>query len=248
MAVDIRQRANGREILLVTHKGNWGDALIINGARNFLRWHGFRFREVYGARGIGRQLDMTLSAQPPRDFFPVFTAGGSISRLYGHVEKLRKATHAYRGGVILSATCGLPYDSIDLHPETSLWLRDRGESAKNHPMGNFCHDMAFFTSARRFPKLRNLGIFMRNDLERPDAASREGLDLSALGNDRTPVWPFFAIVGSHREIKTNRLHIAVASAICGVPCSLLPGATNKISDVYKASLSSYSSKVALSNY
>lgn len=248
LAADIRERANGREILLVTHKGNWGDALIVNGAMRFLRWYDFKFRMVHGARGIGRELDVTLSAHRPSEFFPVFTAGGSISRLYGHVEKLRDATHAFRGGVVLPATCGLPYENIDLHSEASLWVRDHGESAVKHPNANFCHDMAFFTPSRRFLRLRNVGVFMRRDLERPKSGGSEGFDLSALGSERSPVLPFFAAVGSHKEVRTNRLHIAVAAGICGVHCKLYPGATSKISDVFNASLSSYSPDVVLSDY
>lgn len=245
LADDIRARADGRRLLLVTHKGNWGDALIIHGARGFLHWHGLAFTEVHGSRAIGRDLDRTLSTHSPAEVYPVFTAGGAISPLYGHAAKLRNATRAYGGGVILPATCGLRYDDLGLHPETALWVRETGESVVNHPAGRFCHDMAFFTPARRFPKLRGEGLFLRRDREQPETSEAGGLDLSAFGSDSSPVWPFFAIIGAHRRIRTNRLHIAVASAICGVPCALSPGATSKIADVYAASLLSYGPQVTL---
>ncbi|WP_353475414.1 hypothetical protein PVT71_17830 [Salipiger sp. H15] len=245
LADDIRARARGRKILLVSHKGNWGDALIVQGARNFLRWHGFGFIELRGSRAIGRDMAKTRAQYPPDQFYPVFTAGGSISPLYGHSAKLAQASQAYEGGTILPATCGLPAQSIGLHPECTLWVRERGESAANHPSGRFCHDMAFFSPAYRFPKLRGEGIFMRRDRERPAGARDEGIDLSEFGSDRSPVWPFFAIVGSHRKIRTNRLHVAIASAICGVSCELSQGATSKISDVHAASLAEYGQTVTL---
>ena len=84
---------------------------------------------------------------------------------------------------------------------------------------------------------------MRKDKERPKSSVHEGFDLSAVGNERSSAWPFFAIVGVHRRIRTNRLHVAIASALCGVPCELSPGSTRKIADVYKASLAEYSSSV-----
>ena len=245
LAEDIRLRADGRRILLVTHAGNWGDALIVDGARNFLRWHGMRFVELAGKRALGRDLDRTLADHPPAQAYPVCTAGGSISPLYGHVAKLERATQAYGGGVILPATCGLPFAEINVHPDTALWVRERGDSAEHHPEGPFCHDMAFFSPARRFPKLRRAGVFMRRDRERPETASQEGLDLSALGSERTPVWPFLAIVGCHRRVRTNRLHVAIASAICGVHCDLSQGSTRKIADVFKASLAEYGASIVL---
>lgn len=217
----------------------------MDGARNFLRWHGFDYTELRGSRAIGRDLGDTVVSFPPDRAYPVFTAGGSISPLYGHLNKLRAAPHTYAGGVILPATCGLPFDDLELHPDSSLWVREREESLRNHPRGPFCHDMAFFTPARRFPKLRRVGVFMRRDKERPRHARAEGLDLSALGSDRSPTWPFLAIIGSHRRIRTNRLHIGIASAICGVSCELSGGSTSKIADVYDASLSQYGQDIIL---
>lgn len=249
LANDIVQQAKKRKVLLVTHKGNWGDALIVSGARNFLQWYGIGFREISGARGIGRGLEQTLSTYPPSEYFPVFTAGGSISPLYGHAKKLRNATLAFEGGLVLPATCGIPFGSLNLHPNSRFWVRDLGESAENHGSGQFCHDMAFFTPYCRMPKLRNLGVFMRRDRERPETTvNNEGFDLSALGNERSPVWAFLAIVGSHRRIKTNRLHIAVAATICRVPCDLYEGSSSKISDVYDASLAFCPSPVKLKRY
>lgn len=249
LARDIRSRAGGKKLLLVTHKGNWGDALIINGARNFLNANALAFTEVRGSRAIGRELEKTVARHDPDQYFPVFTAGGSISPLYGHLAKLRRASEAYRGGVVLPATCGLPFEELGLHPDCALWVREHGASAQNHPSGSFCHDMAFYTAARRFPKLRGDGVFMRRDKERPDdgtcEGAHEGLDLSAYGSDRSPVWPLLAIVGAHRKIRTNRLHIAIAAALCGVPCELSQGSTSKIRDVFEASISEYSQSVVL---
>ena len=244
LAADIRHRAAGRSVLLIVHPGNWGDSLIAHGTRNFLRYYGIAYTEVSARPTIksDERLSRTLLDFPPERFMPLFTVGGSITPHYRYVEKLRAAARAYGGGVVLPGNCGFSASELGLPDGCSFWVRDRGESARNLPAAPFCHDMAFFERAHRPLRLRPHGLFLRRDVERP-AYRKGGIDPSGWGKEYSPAGLFIRLVGSHRAVTTNRLHIAIAAVLCGSSVELLPSSTAKIADVYHASLAEYSNDV-----
>lgn len=93
---------------------------------------------------------------------------------------------------------------------------------------------------------RPVALLTRRDVERgPDSPSSDA-DISALvafGGSPTAsavaAWCLLTFISRCAAIVTDRLHVAIGSALLGKPCTLLPNSYDKNAAVYKHSLSSF---------
>jgi hypothetical protein len=88
--------------------------------------------------------------------------------------------------------------------------------------------------------------FMRGDKERTETSTDSHIDLSVVLGNVTSVanaeivsWCFLKIVSTARYIETDRLHVAIAAALCSVRCDLYDNAYGKNHAVFAASLSRF---------
>ncbi len=71
LAADIKARAGGKAIYYVANFGNWGDAMIRDGALRFFRHFGIAYRERFSWRR------RCLVRWPPGGRLLVFGGGGA---------------------------------------------------------------------------------------------------------------------------------------------------------------------------
>lgn len=97
-------------------------------------------------------------------------------------------------------------------------------------------------SMRAMPRVR----FMRTDIESTGTCSAGHMDLSAtlggvscVASAEITTFTLLKIVSTARHIETDRLHVAIAAALCDVPCDLHDNSYGKNGAVFAASLSSF---------
>ena len=95
-------------------------------------------------------------------------------------------------------------------------------------------------------------FFARGDDERAGSIGGSDLDPSSLfefgvwpGNAQKSSWCFLEMIRCMQEITTDRLHIAIASALLEKPCNLFDNSYGKNAEVYVHSLKYHSSKIKM---
>ena len=93
------------------------------------------------------------------------------------------------------------------------------------------------------PSSRAVVVLTRNDVERGTHSPAGHLDAShafAFGGGEVAslmsTWALLTFVSRCRAIVTDRLHVGIAAALLGVPCTLLPNSYDKNQSVYEQSL------------
>lgn len=93
---------------------------------------------------------------------------------------------------------------------------------------------------------RPVAVLTRRDVERGPASPSSDADISALvafGGGPTAsavaAWCLLTFISRCAAIVTDRLHVAIASALVGKPCTLLPNSYDKNASVYQHSLSRF---------
>ena len=215
-------------------KGNWGDGLINIGTRQFLR--------VLGLSVIERNKS-TLEADLLNGYFidkvVLMGGGGAWSRNFSNARKFTEQIALQAKHVIVLPTT---FDLPQVKPQNiTYFARDKFSSLKANPQADFCHDMAFFVNLQLdAPTNRIWRLFaMRNDREGTGLAELvpNNFDLSKLGDgDYKFADPLFNILNNFNVICTDRLHLAIASAMLGRGVKLVPGNYAKSQDVVRSSM------------
>lgn len=240
LAEFIRTKARGRKIFYAPNTGNWGDALIHFGTLQFLARSDISYRQL-SRHDI---FNLTLAIAPTGLQLPgtVLLAGGggawcnnySVSR-----DFLSRCAALFEHVIVLPTTYALP--ALDLAPEqVTYFRRDQHHSADTIPQSLFCHDMAFFLELDGWIGTETLpsGNFFREDCERHPAAMppADNLDISLMGDEQRHPLPFFRLLAKHRNIRTDRMHVAIASCLMGIPCELRPGNYPKSHDLFLSTI------------
>jgi len=239
LANELDRVCDGRPIAFFLNDGNWGDGLIREGAETFFKHYGFRYHmvkvlDVQKRKVSLNQIKKHLSHTDP---VAVFNGGGSYDPRYDRLPFLRELATQFSSNVFLPAS--YPSNMSDGFPqETLFYARDKGESLKNVADARFCHDMAFFLSPQKTPPLHSIGVFMREDGERPaDAPIPHGnRDISREGRAHTPVKKFLATIARYETVYTNRLHVCIGATILGRRVHFFPNNYFKNKMVFDASL------------
>lgn len=234
LAKTIIDYSNFGSLVFSPAKGNWGDGLINIGTRQFLKALGLPVTERNKST-----LQDDLAAGFFKDKVVLMGGGGAWSRNFNNARKFteqiaQQAKHV----VVLPTTFDLP--AVEARNVT-YFARDRYSSIKTIPSASFCHDMAFFIDLNiDAPANRIWRLFaMRSDREGLDLAKLvpNNFDLSRLGDgDYTFAEPLFNILNNFNVICTDRMHLAIASAMLGRTVKLVPGNYPKSRDVYASSI------------
>ncbi|OFL19369.1 glycosyltransferase family 2 protein [Corynebacterium sp. HMSC062A03] len=215
-------------------KGNWGDGLINIGTRQFLDSLELPFHERNKS-----SIETDLQSGYFEEKVVLMGGGGAWSRNFSNARKFtdqiaRQAKHV----IVLPTTFDLP----PVEPNNvTYFARDKFTSLDTNPQAVFCHDMALFINLELHePTNRVWRLFaMRNDREGTNLAKHvpQNFDLSKLGDgDYAFADPLFNILNNFNIICTDRLHLAIASAMLGRKVKLLPGNYAKSQDVFLSSL------------
>lgn len=246
LASTLREMNGDRTLLFVVNHGNWGDALIREGAEAFLKFHGFRYVSVPsnklmdGAVSIEDAKRMTGETDPVM----VYNGSGALRPQYDRVAKIAQLSHQFSRSLLFPSTFGVAAADFDFSANMQFFVRDQEESLRNCPGAPFCHDMAFFYTPNRFPKpTRKWGLFLRDDPESPqDLQIPEGygnFDISQAGRAKTPIHRFMKTLAKYERIYTNRLHVSIGGALLGREVFLSSNDYFKIRAIFNASLADY---------
>jgi CDP-glycerol glycerophosphotransferase len=240
LAEEIRSRAEGKKLLYVPNTGNWGDALIHRGTLQFLEHFEIDYSVTW--RHLLADLRTHLASVGVSMEDAVLLAGGG-GAWCNHYTMSRDFVRAncdiFSHTIVLPTTYELGAVDESLGRVT-YFRRDESESAANVPGSVFCHDMALFLKLEihENPNPIEVEEFFRGGLERHESSSGAAysLDVSALGNDASPIEPFFKIVARAAHVRTDRLHVAIAAAMLGRSVELYPSKYFKAKAVYESSL------------
>lgn len=241
LAAEIRMLARDKTIVYIPNPGNFGDGLIRSATKAFLfdnqLWH---IEINVGFRG-GRFQLLPFLLQRNKYLF-IYGGGGAWCEAsnfgMGICRFISRFTNAL---IVLPTTYELPVEGLD----GFLFRRDKAESAVAAPHADFCHDMALYLAARSSVPWRGTrktiasGNFFRTDNEsrfRPEELPADNIDLSRRGNHMSNSDDFFGALAPYREVNTDRLHVAIASAILGAQVNLHTGSYFKIKAIHEASL------------
>lgn len=239
LANELDRVCDGRPIAFFLNDGNWGDSLIREGTETFFKHYGFRYQmvkvlDVKKRKVSLNQIQKCLSHTDP---VAVFNGGGSYDPRYDRLPFLRELASQFSSNIFLPAS--YPSNMSDGFPqETIFYARDKGESLRNVADARFCHDMAFFLTPQKTSPLHSIGVFMREDGERPtDAPVPFGnRDISREGRAHTPVKKFLTTIASYETVYTNRLHVCIGAALLGRRVHFFPNDYFKNELVFDASL------------
>lgn len=224
---DLQQRLAGGRAFYLANPGNWGDALIRQGALQFFRDFALDVREF---RSVPE-----LMAEAGGASTVIFGGGGAWCRLWNHAElavtMLKQRFHV----VVLPST----YEMAYAIPNTTFFCRDRYESQSNVRSARFCHDMAFYLQQRIGSGLagQGRGAFFRTDAEsaRRRPIPSDNQDISLRGDHMADIGGFVRAIEPYAEIHTDRLHVAILGCLLDRNVHLYPNSYFKNRAVYLSS-------------
>ncbi len=213
-------------LVFLPNPGNWGAAFTAAATRSLLNRSGVVFREIRSlsplvlARGAIFQETLMLGG------------GGAWNTRYPSGYKLAaRASRFFRSVIVLPSAYGAPVEIRG----ANLWSRDRFGSLDHVPCARFCHDLGFSAGRLAGPApAESRGEFFRNDALSLRAAANT--DLSALGDQRSPLQPFIEAVARFEEIHTDRVHIAIVACLLGRRCHVYPTTTTMLADLFASSI------------
>jgi exopolysaccharide biosynthesis predicted pyruvyltransferase EpsI len=239
LAEVIREEARGETVSLLINPGNWGDALIRFGTERFLETFQIPYRRIRLDTDLASRLRLYKSGMIGG--LLLCTGSGSWCGHYNYLHRaLEKITRRWRFRriIVLPSTFENTYDI----PRTLFFRRDERQSATAMPRAEFCHDLAFFIGRLRTPAPEAVTAHcFRSDVESLGAHDipADNLDLSAQGNESSDVHGFFLHLAKHQQIHTDRLHVAIGTALLGRQLHLYPGRYFKNEAIFRSSLEPY---------
>ena len=240
LAMDLKVRSAGGGFDYFPSPGNWGDALINEGTAAFFDHHA-----LVPTSFMRSELD-TLT--PGSELAVVGGGGGwchNWSSTPGFVDRVAAR---YERVVVLPTTYDRSLRELSLDNVT-YYSRDLAVTGDNV---RFCHDMAFFRSySRQVERPRGVPLLaFRRDRERHREAIQpdRNFDLSLLGDSWADTEPLLDILRQYRVVYTDRLHLALSSAMMGLHVYLVNGNYPKNERVYRASMKWRLRKVKFSSW
>ena len=230
-----------KPVIYIPNNGNWGDSLIRAGTLQFLRVNRFKF-QTFLRKQLKHEIRKGFDFS---SYVLLIGGGGSWCHNGSRAREFVSEVAAYFSSVvILPTTYELP--SLPGHKHIIYFSRDKFESMINIPGSIFCHDMAFYLS-EPFPALsfkvsqNGPRDYFRLDREQHSQAQYGSCnqDISSKGNYLTPIPLFLREVRAASYVSTDRLHVAIAACLLGIPCDLYPGNYFKNRAIYLSSIHGY---------
>jgi exopolysaccharide biosynthesis predicted pyruvyltransferase EpsI len=261
MASKIKTISDGKPCAFFSNPGNLGDALILEGAKKFLLSNSIDYYFVNTRKVIEvnkllnpktywkhwlvnklglnfiRTYEQPLSKIIKKYDTAILCGSGGWVSVYPDTMKIAYMLSKYFKNVIIMPTS---YgEKIDKLPSNmTCFVRDQGESLENNKTATFCHDTAFFLNAEKEQPIKEVGYHIRTDIESSGHLSipKNNLDISTLGTELSNPEIMFKEVAKSKIIITDRLHIAIASALLGRETYLFSSRYFKIPAIFKASI------------
>ena len=239
LAADIREKSNGRQVVYIPNPGNYGDGLIRYATKKFFQDFEIRHIEVNVGYARGRLALLPFLLSPKKYLF-VYGGGGAWCVAYGFGRSIVKFISLFtRDYLVLPST----YELAPAGKGGTYYRRDQTNSKALVPEAKFCHDMAIYL-ADKTPLFRcdpngPTGNLFRTDRESAKDVGRlpaDNIDISHKGNHMSNGDGFLEMVSRYSEVNTDRLHVAIASAVAGCTVNLEGGNYFKIRAIYEASL------------
>lgn len=226
----LQDRCKDRSVLYLANIGNWGDALIRHGTLKLLKESGIRFKEISPAHSTTRLYFARRSVL-------IYGGSGAWCQFWRVAERHVRRYAGRADIIVLPSTFDQTFDLKGV----TWYCRDKYESQEYMPLATFCHDMAFYLGRMECPDGTGTGLFFRTDKERKGSfpIPEGSIDLSVHGNHLSPVYPFFAEIAKYREIRTDRLHVAIGACLLGKKVQLFANGYFKNRSIYKSSLEGY---------
>lgn len=244
----INEKAQGRRCVFVASPGNFGDALINIGSRQFFDDRGIAVEEL-----SRKKFAAALQSDPSEflDAVVIVGGGGGWSRTFGSTKHFVDSISRNCWFVIVLPT------TFELAPPTGhnvlTFARDRSVSMNANPGAIFCHDMAFYLDLEvAIPNNQLWRLFaFRTDREGHGFASYfpRNVDVSLFGSgEYVDAQSFFNLIATFENVFTDRLHVAIGAALIGKNVSLVGGTYPKNRGVFEASLSPHFSRVSFKSF
>lgn len=234
----------GRPIIFVINPGNWGDALIREGAERFLRHFDFDYISVHLNDIEKGRVNLSAIKQKIGHDDPVliYNGCGAFSPHYNMIQRVQRLAGHFSSVVLLPCTINIDMGVHQFPDDTHIFVRDLFESKLAVPEAQFCHDMAFFLELPACTSKFRSGYFFRTDREAPTEridvpAGEKNRDLSKDGRAQYPIDGFMRAIGDYSTIHTNRLHIGIAASLLSRETYLYPGDYFKIRAIFDSSIS-----------
>lgn len=202
------ERLRGKRIGLVQPVGNVGDRLI-----------DWATRQMLDLFGISWQIVDPNS--PPDVDELVFGGGGNMGTVYQCNWKLRGRILKYGIPITIFPQS---FTTQEDRPYRQVFVRERG-SLRYCAHGVLAPDLALGLNYRTSTRPRyELGVFLRNDIERSVQAPRSKCDPAAMCGEPSE---YLELAAQYERIVTDRLHFAICGLIVGRHTTLLPNAYHK---------------------
>lgn len=234
----IKEKCTDGPVYYLANPGNFGDALIREGALKFFQHIGLEFIELKTKNTLRPQWWRTIF--PPKGTL-IFGGGGAWCNLWNNEYILKKIYQRFKNIIVLPST----YEIKPSIPNATFFCRDVYESKKKVPEAFFCHDMAFFIGDRSASEGVGDGYFFRTDAESSNKINIpiENNDISTKGHQYSNIDLFFDEIAKFAIIHTDRIHVAIAACLLGREVHLYPGAYFKHRALYLSSLKGYFNNV-----
>ncbi len=243
----ILSKSEGKKILYIANPGNFGDGLIRYATKTFFSDYRIEHDEIF--IGLNRPwfhlLPYLLSDRLNKQKYVfIYGGGGAWAEKYDFGYKVAKFISSWNADlVVLPTTFGKNVESI----KGKLFYRDKFDSKKNCPNGEFCHDMAFYLTTINRARIPHADVKSVDNgyLFRTDAEARLGvnaklpsnnIDISTLGDTFSNVDEFLRYVSNYNTIYTDRLHVAIAGLILNKRVELFTGNYFKIKRIFESSI------------
>lgn len=233
-----------RPAIFVINPGNWGDALIREGAERFLRHYDIDYVAVHLKDFEKKRLDLNVLKRQigHNDPVMIYNGCGAFTKHYpslvGRVQRL--AVH-FSTVMVMPSTINIDMRLDQFPSDTHVFVRDRYESQEALPGSLFCHDMAFFLDLLGPAPRKSNGYFFREDREAPldtrlVPKGEQNKDLSKFGKSQDPIDGLVRGVADYHQVHTNRLHIGIAAALLGRKTLLSGNDYFKIRAIFDSSI------------
>ena len=236
LAQTLLELTDDKKVYYLPNRGNWGDGLIRAGTHKFLAdlsidYEEQLYRPLVSRRWLRKHL--WLRKVRRKKSVLIYGGGGAWCSFWDHTEYVRYMARHFSRVIVLPSSFDVPVNI----PNATLFCRDDKESLSKVD-ATFCDDMAFYLGRQNAADGQGTANCFRGDMEsaRDFPLPPDNRDLSAEHDHLYPTDEFFEALEAYSHVKTDRLHVAIASSLMGKNVQFYPGAYFKNQSVFRSSI------------
>jgi len=260
MIVDFLRQFRNRRVLYFPNPGNAGDSLIAAATILLFRRLNIMFEPIDIGNDVRGEVVLIGGGG---NLVPAYGSVATAFRNYlGRARQIVLLPHTVRGHEDLLQQMDSSCTLICRDPGSYMHVLDHAPAAAAH----LDHDMAFYLTPQELLEdskadayqaffverlerarikwpLRGTVRYFRRDGEATGQHRHTDMDPSAVfdtgarpGTIMPSAWAFLEAIRTVNAIETDRLHVGIAAAVLGVPCTLHDNAYGKNIAVYRHSI------------